>query len=536
MEFRYSKLTLYNRDELICKLNIDSEYSNEALVLKAYQVWGERMLDEINGDFAFALYDSDKAELFSARDPLGIKSLYYVTVDGQYFFSDSIDELFLLSGIEKEPNLKSMNMLIHQSAVDYEDTMYCNVKRIPPGHYLITSLKKEMLVRYWYPEKIEIDYSISLKNAAVEFNRLFEEAVVSRIGSDTETAYELSGGLDSSSIVSVVKKKCPSNTIDTYSMCFTNLQCDEYPYIQSLEEKYIFHTKKVNIEKIDYKNNYDFSFNYKMNPHWPITTTFTMYFPLIEKMSDDKKKIIITGQGGDHLLTGNCYILADFIKRFKFKKLVNELIHIRHSPIYHSLGCIILPLITAKQKGFIKKILPSFFKRNSISKNEPTRDLFQLRKIASASQMHDISQFISAAKSTLLDGNIFHVIENTYGVEFRHPFFDKKLIEFVLSLPPEYKYSQGWIKILLRYAMKDILPEKIRSRRDKAEFSEILTQQLNAVDIRGIMANSSLVSLGLIRKERIDVLIDSFENNDNTELLFLWKIVNLEYWYRYTHT
>lgn len=532
MDFKYSKLSLYNRDELLHKLNIDKKYSDKALLLKAYDMWGKSMLDEINGDFAFALYDDEKRELFSARDPLGIKALYYTAVDGQYFFSDNMDELFLLSGIEKKPNLESMNTLINQGAVDYEETMYCNVKRIPPGHYLTITHNTKTLDRYWYPEKIKIDYSISLNDAAVKFSHLFETAIISRIGSDDETAYELSGGLDSSSVVSLVKYKYPSKSIDTYSMCFNNLKCDEYQYIKSIEGKYHFHTKKINLDKIDYKKKYNFDFSYRLNPHWSITTTFTMYFPLMEKMRKDKKKIIITGQGGDHLLTGNCYALSDLMRRFEFGKIAKELIHIRHSPLYYSLDCIILMLITEKQKKFFKRLLSPFLKKNSIPKGGPIRDLFQLRKMTSAAQRSDIDLLISAAESTMLDGNIFHSAEKAYNVEFRHPFFDKKLIEFVLTLPPEYKYSRCWIKVVLRYTMKDILPEKIRSRSDKAEFSELIVQQLDAIDVKGIMKNSNLVSLDLIKQEKIDTLINSFENNDYSELLFLWKIINLEYWYQ----
>lgn len=531
MEFTYSNLSLYNREELLNKLKLDIQCSNQELLVKAYQTWGENCLNEINGDFAFAFYNNTTDELFAARDPLGIKALYYTVMEGEYCFSENIDELFQLSGIEKKPNIKSIYTLLNQRAVDYEETMYHGISRIPPGHYLRIIDGKVTLVRYWYPEKIPVDYTISLENAAIKFNQLFEEAIISRVGEDEETAYELSGGLDSSSIVSVLKAKYPEKMIDTYSMSFNGFRCDEYQYVRAMESKYNFHTMQIDSKEIDYKHRYDFKFNYLISPHWPITTTFTMLFHMAEKMSNDEKKIIITGQGGDHLLGGHCYVLSDLLGRLEFGKALSELTHTLYSPSGF-LRCGILPLLTQKQKELIKKIFSFFYKRKSIVESENITDLFSIRDISSALRRSTLNPLISAAQSTMMDGNVLHAIENTCNIEFRHPFFDKKLVEFVLSLPPEYRYSHGKGKILLRRAMKEILPEKIRLRNDKAEFSEVLVQQLHEIDINKLLQKSNLASLDLIEQRKIDAMIYSFENKNYSELGFLWIIVNLEYWYR----
>ncbi len=310
MKYNYISLTLYNKTELISKLpTTNFNHTDKDLLLLGYKTWGEDLFNKINGDFAFAFYDEVKDVLVAVRDPLGIKALYYVVDNGQYYFSDNIDELFILSGIEKKPNLKSMRTLLQQIAVDYENTMYEGICRVPPGHYLKIKKGEVSLIRYWYPEKIETDYNITLEEASLKFRELFDKAIVSRIGNDEKTAYELSGGLDSSSVVSLIKKKYPQKKVDTYSMCFNGLECDESEYIGSVEEKYGFNTTNVASENIDYEKQFDFTFNYRVNSHWPLTTTFTMIFPMVEQMQQEGKKIIITGQGGDHLLTGNCMVL-----------------------------------------------------------------------------------------------------------------------------------------------------------------------------------------------------------------------------------
>ena len=188
--------------------------------------------------------------------------------------------------------------------------------------------------------------------------------------------------------------------------------------------------------------------------------------------------------------------------------------------------------LTQQQKYPIKKILRLLRSRET-SGNQYIDDLFQLERFNPSAQKSDIGILISASESMLRDGNIFHAAEKYYGIEFRHPFYDKELIEFVLSLPPEYKYSQGWIKVLLRYAMKEILPEEIRSRGDKSEFSEVLTAQLEALDLKTLLKESQLVSLEIISRKKVDDLLYSFDHKESGNLLSLWTIVNLEYWYQY---
>jgi len=525
MKFNYINAVIYNRDELASEFSLsDSIYTNEDLLLRGYQILGEDLFNKINGDFAFSFYDDENNILYAARDALGVKALYYVASNGKYYFSHNIDTLLELSGIEKKLNLKSIRCILKHIAVDYEDTMYENIYRVPQGHYLKITQNKVKLHRYWYPEKIETNYKISLDEASDYFRVLFKKAILARVGSDKETAYELSGGLDSSSVVSMLHKKYPQKQIDTYSMCFNNLKCDELSYINAVEDKYNFKTTKIASQSIDYKNKFNFNFNYKMNPHWPITTTFTMIFPMIEKMSIDGKKIIITGQGGDHLLSGQCIVLGDLLRRGVFKKVFKEFTSGAYT-FKSIIICAFAPLIYGK----VKKV----FKR--IDRNEELTDLFGIDKINPIAKQYNINAILSAAQSTMMDGNALHVLEEVYNVEFRHPFYDKNLVEFVLSLPPEYLYSQGWIKMLLRYSMEDILPDKIRSRDDKADFYEVLFQQLNAIDVKSLLKDSELVSLGIIEQKELNKLIEQYDKEETKSLLELWTVVNLEYWYQYNN-
>ena len=103
-----------------------------------------------------------------------------------------------------------------------------------------------------------------------------------------------------------------------------------------------------------------------------------------------------------------------------------------------------------------------------------------------------------------MDGNLFHCAEEHFGIEYRHPYFDLELVEFALSLPPEMKYKQRTIKWILRKAMNGILPDKIRDRKDKAEFSEVITQQIDAINLGVLLDEPYIVQLGLLEQSLID--------------------------------
>jgi asparagine synthase (glutamine-hydrolysing) len=132
-----------------------------------------------------------------------------------------------------------------------------------------------------------------------------------------------------------------------------------------------------------------------------------------------------------------------------------------------------------------------------------------------------------------MDSSYYSVAEEHFGIEFKHPFFDRQLIEFMLSLPPKFKYSEGISKRLLRTAMKGILPEKIRQRTDKAEFSEVLRQQIDAIDLDELFHNANLARLGLVDQKKLDTYKENYRSGKMKKVVYFWQLINLEYWYRF---
>ncbi len=538
LKMLYCKVLLYNKELLLEKLDsIEIEYLEEELLLELFRKWESKLPSFLDGEFAFALYDAKNKKYFCARDPLGIKALYYTKSEEDYKFSSNIDELLNLPNILKKPNLKSMKIMLYHGVVDYTDTMYEGIYRIPPGHFMIIKDGKEQLERYWFPENIEIDYNISEKEAAKKLKELFLKAVDQSVTHLEETAFEVSGGLDSSSVVSLLSQTINPSSIDSYSMDFGKFKCDEGKYVDSILDKYPLHHQKISSDKLDYQNKYSLKNLYKMSPNWPIVLTFAMTLPMLEQMKKDGKRVVLTGQGGDHLFTGTPLALYDLFKRLKFAMVYQE-IRTYKKPWNAVKSYIIRPIIGEKAFETVKEFMGRSAEEQDpfMNKQSNMENLTQKIGISSHTFKNDLDTITSLHNSTVLDGNIFHCAENYFDIEFRHPFFNKDLIEFALSLPPEMKYQKKTIKWIWRKAMDGILPDMIRDRKDKAEFSEVITQQIDAIDLDSLLSNPYIVKLGLIEQSLIDKHRKEYENKTVKYILILWSIINVEYWYRYNFT
>ncbi len=502
-----------------------------------YEKHGEDCVSHLHEEFAFALFDTTNNTYFAARDPVGLSPLYYTRHEGQYFFSHDIENLFIQSGITKEANLLAMQGILRSSTIPYTETMYREIKRLPPGHYMKVSNTGECtFVRYWKPETIEIDYSIDKEQAIKKFQQLFNQAIYNRIDDPSTTACELSGGLDSSSIVSWIKHKDPGYHLNCLAMAFDSMEaCNEADYLNEVKKAYDINLIKIQTDTLDYKNEFDLDYNYNINPHWPIFVTHTMGFPLINKAHEMGIKTVLTGQGGDHVMAGNPYALHDYFRQFRWKLLLQEL-KASDSPLPLIKRFILFPLLGQKGLQIVLKILHPFRRKSSHSARKPDawfEEFSELYTGNSLSFKYDLTQVVISHNSALFENSYYQVAEKQFGIKFKHPFFDRRLIEFMLSLPPNLKLEKGVYKFLLRQAMKGILPEKVRQRKSKAIFNDVIKQQISAINLDTLFCNAYIVKLGLIEQFELDDMKRKYQAEEPVNLIRFWQTLNVEYWYRF---
>lgn len=545
----HSKSSLYivcdaridNQNELHKKLNF--QLQNDAIItdidyiLCSYQKWEEKCLDHLVGNFSFAIWDEEKQYLFCAKSKSSTKPFFYSNNDSFFAFSSEVSSLLKLPNFELKPNIESMRQFyFYNGVIDPDSTMYDEVHSLPHGHYMIVSKKGIKIHRYWQPETIKINKNITQDKAAEKFYELLNDAVRCRLRATSPIGIELSGGLDSSSVACLAAKYNHDHSLFALTMQYGDYLCDESKYSNAVIGKTGLKQLSIRADKIDYKEEYSLDFYYNVCPNWPNYVTFTQSFPLMKKARDEGIRIVLTGQGGDFITQGSLYRFADFFKSFKWIKLAKEINHIKCSCKYKInviKNYIILPMLSEKQKKIIKKLIN---REVSIQAEKPAkyRELINEEKCQSYALCEHVKHMIGTPLASWTNNNVYQIMER-YNMEFWHPYLDSRLIEFALSLPDEYKTYKDDFKITLKEAMKGILPEIVRKRNDKAEFSEAIRDQIDAIDLEEFWTKKYIVDLGIVSKEEISKAIRAYKESsiDDLRVTGLWRLINLEYWYRY---
>ena len=236
-----------NRDELTAELNSHGHRvrtgTDAEIVLRAWQYWGAEAPARLIGDFAFALWDASKRTLFCARDPLGVKSFYYFNGPGFFLCASELHQLFQDPRVVRRPNEAAIADMLVRLPVDREETLFEGIRRLEPAHYLNVSARGVECRRYYdLDASREIVYR-SDDEYSDHFLSLFKEALRCQLRSNKGVASDLSGGLDSSSIVCLTEQlrrdgevQVPS--FETFSVRFETGPAAETEYVEEVLRKY----------------------------------------------------------------------------------------------------------------------------------------------------------------------------------------------------------------------------------------------------------------------------------------------------------
>lgn len=548
-----------NREELSTKLGIEDkeDVADSYYILKSYQKWGENCPEHLTGDFAFVIWDESNGKLFCARDHIGVKPFYYYVDDEIFIFATEIKGLLSLDIIPKKLNEKQVAEHLGFLLENKEDTFYKNIHRLAPATTLTLGLKKETFNKYW-----TLDPTVELQLDSDEaytkqFLKIFKEAVKCRLRSAFPVGSMLSGGLDTSSVVCTVQtirddgdeKFNQYNWVDNPFMTFSAIfdevpECDERHYINMVLSNGEFEPYYVNADQISPLGVDEF-FSYTDQPF--LFPNQFMLWNLYKEAHERGTRILLDGFDGDTIVSYGDGIFNDLLKSGKwseFIKEINETAKLHRISPYRLLINKSLETLTPKS---IKKwgwsltkfttldrrnnrfIHEELIKRTGLIehlKNEYENEL----NIKNSRELHG---FYIESGLIQLELEQLDWIAACFGIEPRHPFYDKRLIEFCLALPVEQKRKNGLDRLILRRAMKDILPEEIRQRIIKTDFIPNLNRSLlkfekNRID-NLIMENPSVieeyVDVPLLQREYARYLSGNTESFNE-----IWDIVVLGLW------
>jgi asparagine synthase (glutamine-hydrolysing) len=542
-----------NRKDLSRQLGIEDklDVSDSDFILKAYEKWGEKCPEFLLGDFAFVIWDKKNDKLFCARDHMGIKQFYYYVSDDNFFIATEIKALLIIPGVPKELNKKKLALFLMRDIQDNEYTFYKKIKSLPAAHFLKIDKNHFTINKFWeLDSKLQIEMD-SEEEYVKAFRKIFNEAVKCRLRSYLPIGFELSGGLDSSSVVCMAKnilekeENIKFKSITTFSRVYDKIpECDERFFIQKVLDNGNIKSNFLlgdNISPLKNINNILWHQDQPFfSPH--MTNQINTY----QKISDAGIRILLSGEGGDEIVSHGGNYIRELFFSFKLKKFLEE---IKGSS---------KKLDQNKTKIFIKEVvfpsIPYSFKKFiKLISNRNTNSIINDNFLESAGveevDINHIINHIGKIKTkdyhyfsinNPLSQTIFGITDRSssiYNIEERYPFYDIRLIEFCYSLPTEMKLKFGWDRYIMRIAMQDILPPEIQWRSQKSNLSNIYKRNLILFEkdiLEKIVYDDNKVIKNYVNLDEIQAIYNKYESGKTENLFNFWLVVSIYLWIKFS--
>ena len=477
-----------NRTELIRELGVAATTTDAGLVLAAYRRWGDAFAPRLLGEFAIAIVDHQARRVVCARDVFGNRRLHYRSGSGWFAFASSIDCLVAAINPLPEINEAMAGELLASFVVSAGDTLYEGVYRLPAAHVLVATGERLSTRRYWEPSPERLSYT---RDGQYEehLRALLTDAVASCLRTASPTAVMLSGGLDSSSVTGVAagliaRRAVASPALETFSVVGQGAG-DESAFTTEVSAATGVPVHLIRHQAPrpgQFREEIALDLEPQLFPHSPTLDV------LRAGARDRGIRVMLTGIGGDDWLGTTPSAYADLLRRGRVLALLRRFALDRgedHDPGWRVVArAAVWPLLPDSLQQASRRLFrrgrapawidPHFARRISLEERmaayRPTRMFDTLEQ--------DTNWFEA------MNGWRMFVTENVtrgadrFGIDLAHPYFDRRLVEFCLALPPDQLWRDGRPKDLLRRAMREVVPAAVAARRASpsgdAAFLEVL--------------------------------------------------------------
>jgi asparagine synthase (glutamine-hydrolysing) len=546
---------IYNYRELrtflLSKGHVFKTQTDTEVIVHLYEELGPACLEKLRGMFAFALWDGKKKTLILARDRVGIKPLYYSMSDKAIVFASEIKAILADPAISRELAPGMIDRFLSFLYVPGEETLLKGICKLAPGHYLSVKDGKAEIREYWDLQFSKPSQSPSLEAAENEVSNLLAEAVELHMIADVPVGVLLSGGVDSTAVLSCAAERTDKE-ISTFTVGFADSGfADERPYARLAAESYHSRHHDMTITAGDFV---DFLPRYVWHMEEPVCEPPAIALYYVSKMARNHVKVLLSGEGGDEAFAGyNNYRSIIWLERFKhmwpaLNGTASWGLGQLNSWVNSSRVAKYVPLMNATFPNYyysrtstpyrysgngIGELYSSDFVK-SIDKEytiEPVRRLFS--KIENQGVL-DQMLYIDT-KTWLPDDLLVKADKMTMAnsLELRVPLLDHRLLEFAASLPEHYKLKGASLKYIWKKALSKRVPEKILKRR-KAGFPvpyEFWLRTKMKDQVRDILTDRKTIERGYFRKAAVEKLIDANVGSGSYSKE-VFSLVALELWHR----
>ncbi len=562
--FITADVRLDNRDELIDVLGLvnspPEEIGDQALILCAYERWGRECPTKLLGAFAFAVWDKRDQTLFCARDHFGIKPFIYHHSPRRFFtFASAPRAMLALPQTPYRINeARIADFLITQlEGIDKTSTFFEKIYRLPPAHTLMVTRQGVRLQRYWTLEPAAELRLSSDEEYAEAFLDIFTRAVCCRLRGTGPVGSMLSGGMDSGAIVAVasaLQAEAGQGPFPTFSAVAPHrADCIETRTI------YAAQTMDGLDPHIVAHGQWDQLLSDLQEQTWDLDEPFDGHMTLVRAIYLDARRhgvnVVLDGIDGDTVLSEGTHI-ARLLRRGRWMTAYREAVGQNRfwrggypptSYLYRSA----IQAFAPKQMPRLHRLRHSCSSKARVENNIRTSiinpDFAQRIFLAERLERLDSHrqpqrrQSLPVERAAAVDHPYLTVgverynrVASSLGVEPRHPFLDRRLVDFCLSLPGEQKLGQGWPKIILRRAMAGRLPEEVRWRRGKEHLGWAFTVDLMSTmqtRVRSIIDDNMDLLSKYVHEEKIREICRSyFEQGDPTQEETVYEAAHLAAW------
>jgi asparagine synthase (glutamine-hydrolysing) len=538
---------LDNRSDLRAKLQghprLLAEESDAAYALAAYVEWGVDAPHRLLGDFALAVWDPRARRLLLANDPMAMRPIYYSTWSDRLAFASTLEQLLGDPDLPRDLDEPSVLRYLYPNDAELtSQTYYRHVQLLPGGHTLVSEPPRVELRRYWqWPEEPPAPRRASQADVD-EFRALFEETVRCRLRSPTPVGLSLSGGLDSGAIASVagaLSQRGEVAPIRAYSFVFDEYTvCDERAYSQAASARYQFPHACVPADDCWTLSRFEEWLPVFNDPHFGAYED--AWYKILGRARADGVRVMMTGDGGDFVAAGSPFYFSDWLLQGRWSALYSE-VRARARRPGQSLAGAVAPAVTA--------LLPVAVQRRVGTVAMPQLDAwipFRLRQQRHHAHMSAplfrgraawwyqlrklIGQFAHGYHNAFKDRQL-----RRFGMEVRQPFFDVRLMQYALRTPPDAFYRNATTKVVMREALRDILPPVIRDRRDKANFNPLAQlglRERRRTFIESLLEDSELERRGYVVPAAWKQYYRDYVQNGGPAYWAFWRTLTTEMWLR----
>jgi asparagine synthase (glutamine-hydrolysing) len=539
------------RQELEDSGHVFRSHSDSEVIIHAYEEWGTEAVHRLRGMFAFGLYDRNRKRLLLVRDRMGIKPLYYSWQNGQLRFASEIKAILADPQVERRINQQAMYDYLGFEFVPAPETMFAGINKLPAGHLLVLENGQISTRQYWDLQFRPGQNRLSFNEAVERMRELLDQAVASHLVSDVPLGVFLSGGLDSSCIVALMRRHI-SGPLKTFTIGYADKSYSELDYAQIVADHCQTEHQVLLLDSL--KPDYVEQTLWHLDE--PMTDLSTVPLYLLCKQAKEQVTVCLSGEGADESFAG--------YDRFKASR-INEWFSLLPGVVRKQVvGRMAALLPDQPQKKGVVNVLKRFieganldpagqhlrwqyFLNESLAgklfsssfRSAITVDPFRLVREHNArcdAGNDRINREIYLDTRFMMTDSVLMKVDRmsmASSLEIRVPLLDHVLVEFMASLPGDWKLKGMTTKYIFRAALEGLLPDKI-VHRGKQGYS-LPVKHLLRGELKGYMIellNDSAVIRENMNLAYVNQLIEehcALKHNHNH---ILWALLNIAIWHR----